>query len=206
MAERKHGHRALPTESTVSGASWEGEERSRETHTRVAFVDLDLTEAALEAMVFTECTFRRAKLNCSRHVDGAFVNCTFVNCDFFEAHFTDCKLVGSMFDRCTFDLMQAAGGNWSHVGMPAADLRRATFTRVRLREADLTGVRLEGAELRDCDLSGAWLTRANLTDCDLRGSDLSALDPLDVELRGAVVTLEQALVIAARLGLDVRGE
>lgn len=63
MAERRHGHRAAPTESTVSGTSREGEERSRQTHTRVAFVDLDLTEATFDGMVFEECTFKRARFN-----------------------------------------------------------------------------------------------------------------------------------------------
>ena len=30
---------------------------------------------------------------------------------FFQAEFVDCKLVGSMFDRCTFDLVTVRGGD-----------------------------------------------------------------------------------------------
>jgi uncharacterized protein YjbI with pentapeptide repeats len=206
VAERKHGERAPVTESTISGANWECQELSRQIQTRVAFVDLNLTEATDQDSVFTECTFRRARFNCSRHTGAAFVNCTFMHCSFFETQFTDCKFVGSMFDRCTFDLLQVRGGNWSHVGLPGADLRRAEFAGVRLREADLTGARLDGASLRDADLSGAWLSGANLSRCDLRGSDLSAVEPESVELRDAIVTFEQALVIAAAFGLDVRPE
>ncbi len=80
------------------------------------------------------------------------------------------------------------------------------FSLVRMREADLTKARCIGSSLRDVDLSGAWLDGADLTDCDLRGSDLSTLDPVRVRLAGAVVTLDQALVIATSLGLDVRTE
>jgi uncharacterized protein YjbI with pentapeptide repeats len=206
MPERKHGHRAPPTETAVAGAAWQEREVVGESHTRVAFVDLDLTEAQVRGTVFTECTFSRARFNCSTHTDVAFLNCTFTNCDFFETRFTECKLVGSMFDRCTYDLMRVDGGNWSHVGLPGADLRRASFRGVRLREADLTGVRCQGASLRDADLSGAWLTGAKLTRCDLRGSEVSAIDPAAVELKGAIVTYEQALAIAVALGLDVREE
>ena len=206
MADRKHGHVAPPTSTTVAGEDWEGRDVSRQEHVRVAFVDLDLTEVTDDGAVFTECTFRRTKFNVSVHTSAAFVNCTFVNCDFFDARFTDCKLVGSMFERCTFDMLQVAGGNWSHVGLPGADLRHASFRGVRMREADLTGARLEGATLRDVDLSGAWLGAARLSRCDLRGSDLGALDPGQVELAGAIVTFEQALVIATALGLDVRPE
>jgi fluoroquinolone resistance protein len=207
VAERKHGHGAPPTDTTVAGADWSDRDLSGQTHARVAFVDLDLTEARGRGATFTECTFRRARFNCSAHADAAFVNCTFVNCNFFDARFTECKLVGSMFDRCTYELMQVAGGNWSHVGMPGADLGKATFRGVRMREADLTGARCQGGSFRDVDLAAAWLGAAKLVGCDLRGSDLGGADFEGAELRGAIVTFEQAVVIAAAtLGLDARPE
>jgi uncharacterized protein YjbI with pentapeptide repeats len=206
MADRTPASKAPPTDRTVAGADWTDRALAGETHERVAFVDLDLTEARCRGMTFTECTFRRARFNCSSHADGAFLNCAFVNCSFFDARLTDCKLVGSAFDRCTYDLMQVSGGNWSHVALPGADLSRATIRGARLREADLTGASFTGGTLRDADLSGALLRHAKLAGCDLRGSDLGALDPEEVELRGAIVTYEQALVIAVALGLDVRPE
>jgi uncharacterized protein YjbI with pentapeptide repeats len=111
-----------------------------------------------------------------------------------------------MFDGTSFDLMKATGGDWSFVGLPGADLRKARFEHMRMREADLTGARLEGAVLRGVDLSGAWLAKADLSRCDLRGSDLSSLDPLTVQLKGALIDHHQATVIATNLGLDVRAE
>ncbi len=204
MADRAHGKPAPDTESTVTAADWYGQVISGQSHTRVAFVDLDMTEVENDGAVFTECTFRRARFNVSRHSNAAFVNCTFSGCNFFDASFTECKLVGSMFDRCTLDMTRVDGGNWSFVGLPGADLRTATFSSVRMREADLTGARCEGSSFRDVDLSGAWLHRAKFAGCDLRGSDVSALDPLNVEIAGAIVTAEQAIVIAAAFGLDIR--
>jgi uncharacterized protein YjbI with pentapeptide repeats len=127
-----------------------------------------------------------------------------VNCNFFDATFTQCKLVGSKFERCTYEIMRVVGGNWSVVMMPGADLRSATFKDTRMREADLTGANCDGSSLRDVDLAGAMLDRARFNKCDLRGSDLSSLDPSTVELRGAIVSIEQAVVIAEALGLDVR--
>ena len=191
MAERKFGAPRPATTVTVAGEDWSGRDISGQTHERVAFVDLDLTEVENTGAVFTECTFRGARFNVSTHVDAAFVNCTFVNCDFFGARFTGCKLLGSMFDRCTYETMQVSGGEWSFVGMPGADLRSASFAGVRMREADLTGARCEGASIRDVDLPDAWPYRARFSGCDLRG---------------AIVTYEQALVIAVALGLDVRAE
>jgi uncharacterized protein YjbI with pentapeptide repeats len=45
-----------------------------------------------------------------------------------------------------------------------------------------------------------------LARCDLRGSQLSSLDPVNADLRGAVITFEQAIVLAVGLGLEVRPE
>ena len=206
MAERKQGAKAPPTDHTIARADWCGRDLSGEAHERTLFTDLDCSEAMATGATFTECTFRRAKFNVSRFTDAAFVNCTFGDCNFFEVHFTGCKMVGSVFDRCSYDLMRVEGGNWSHVAMPRADLSRATFEGVRMREADLTGVRCVEGVLRHVDLSGAWFGAAKLAGCDLRGSDLTALDPREVELEGAIVTMHQAITIATAMGLDVRSE
>lgn len=206
MAERGYGTPAPETHSVVRTEEWDAGVGRETRHERVAFVDLDLCEETLQAIEFQECTFRDVRFNCSVQDSNAFVNCTFTNCSFFEATFTQCKLVGSRFDRCTFDIMTVEGGDWSFTGLVGAALGTATFTGVRMREADLTRARCQGATFRDVDLSGAALHGADLTRSDLRGSDLSALDPAVTEIRHAVITADQAVAIAMALGLDVRAE
>lgn len=194
------------TDSEVRHEDWGGRQVRGETFTRVAFVEADLSEVVTEGALFDACTFQGVRFNVSEHVSSAFLNCAFARCSFFDATFTGCKLVGSTFDACSLDLLTVEGGDWSFVGMPAADLGNARFTGTRMREADLTGVRAVNGSLRGLDLSGASLARADLTGCDLRGSDLSAVDPGAVQLRGAVITGDQAVVLAFGLGLDVRAE
>ena len=123
MAERPRGAPAPEIEHTISGADWYGTDISGQSHTRVKFVDLDMTEVTNRGAVFTECTFRKARFNASVHTDAAFLNCTFGGCNFFDTRFTECKLTGCVFDRCTFDVMKVVGGNWSWVGLPGANLR-----------------------------------------------------------------------------------
>ena len=204
MAERRYGEKAPKTDATIAGADWYGRQNERERHENILFVDLDLTEGQTVGVVFHECTFRRARFNASSHQASAFVNCTFVSCKFFDSRFTECKFVGSMFDACEFDQMQVSGGDWSFVGLPGAILGRTAFKGTRLREADLTGASCKGGSLRDVDLSGAWLHGADLSACDLRGSDLSAIEPENVRLREAIITIDQTIVIAEALGLQVR--
>ena len=206
MADRKHGHPQPGTETEVLHQDWDSRDLSGETHTRVAFAEMDMTEATNVGAVFDMCTFRDVLFNASTHADAAFINCTFTRSNFFDATFTRCKLTGSRFDRCKFGILKVSGGDWSFVGLPGADLRSATFENVRMREADLTGARLDGATVRGVDLSGAWLDSAKLSGCDLRGSDLSSVDPLTVELNRTIIDMDQAVTLAVALGLDVRPE
>lgn len=204
MADRKHGHPPPPTPTEVRHEDWDRRDVSGQQHTRVAFLDVDMTEVTNAGAVFDECTFRDVQFNASTHTDAAFTNCTSTNCSFFDATFTRCKLVGSMFSRCSYGVIKVTGGDWSFVGLPGAKLSCASFENLRMREADLTGAVFEGAKLLGVDLSGAWLHSAKMSRCDLRGSDLSTLDPLTTEINRAVIDVDQAVVLAGALGLDVR--
>ncbi|MFF3263556.1 pentapeptide repeat-containing protein [Streptomyces sp. NPDC002932] len=194
---------SAPPIEVIRSQDWYGQDISDRRYSHHAFIDVDMTEVANEGAVFDHCTFRGVRFNVSRHSGAAFTNCTFSHCVFFDTRFADCKLVGSLFQQCTFSLFEVSGGDWSFVGLPGADLRKASLRSVRMREADLTGARLEGADVTDVDLSGAQLHSANFIRCDLRGSDLSSLDPLTVELGRATVSLEQAAVLVTALGLHV---
>ena len=203
MADRKHGIPAPVTTSVVDPLTWDPDAVSGSRHEAVLFTDVDFADVEDRGASFNDCTFRGIRFNASTHVDAAFTNCTFVGCNFFDARLTRCKLVGSMFDRCTFDLMTVEGGDWSLVGMPGADLRKASFRGVRLREADLTGARFEGSTVRETDLSGAWMRGASFHGTDLRGSDLSALDPRQCDVVDALIDVEQAMVLVTTMGLRI---
>jgi uncharacterized protein YjbI with pentapeptide repeats len=203
MADRKHGVPAPVTTSVVDPLTWDPEAVSGSHHDAVLFADVEFADIEDKGASFNDCTFRGIRFNASTHIDAAFTNCAFVGCNFFDVRLTRCKLVGSMFDRCTFDLMTVEGGDWSLVGMPGADLRKASFRGVRLREADLSGARFEGATVRATDLSGAWMHGASFHGTDLRGSDLSALDPRQCDVVDALIDVEQAMVLAVALGLRI---
>jgi fluoroquinolone resistance protein len=188
----------------VTTRDWDAGVGKLTRHEQVEFSGLDLCETDLSGIEFDGCVFRDARFNCSQQADVAYLNCTFVNCNFFDATLTNCKAVGSRFERCTFDITTVDGGDWSFTSLIRADLSSATLTGVRMRETDLTGARCQNGTLRDIDLSGATLTAADFTGCDLRGSDLSALNPTETRIRNAVITLEQAATIAMNLGLQIR--
>lgn len=193
-----------PAESRVDRADWFEADLSGVTHERVLFQDLDMTDSTGTGARFIDCTFRGAELDRCELEAASFENCTFVRCSLVAARFVGCKFVGSSFDTAAAERMTVEGGDWSFVGLPGADLRRARFTDVRMREADLTGAKLGQTVLTNCDLAGAMWSRADLSGCDLRGSDIGDLDPGNVQLHRAIIDWPQAVLIARSLGLDVR--
>jgi len=205
MAERRGGAPVPECDTRIIGEDWYGRDLSGQTFERTLFVDLDLTEATSSGAVFTECTFRGAKFNASRHEETAFLNCTFAACNFFDARFVGAKLTGSMFDGCEFPLLKVEGGDWSFVGLPGAALERTEFIGVRMREVDLTHARCAEATLSHCDLSASWFHGADFSQATLTGSDLTGLDPAEAQLRGAFIDEHQAVQLAEAMGLRVIG-
>lgn len=207
MADRTGGRTAgAPTDSRIDRADWFEADLTGVTHERVLFQDLDMTDSTGTGARFVDCTFRGAELDRCDLEAVSFENCTFVRCSLLAARFVGCKFVGSSFDTAAAERMTVEGGDWSFVGLPAADLRRARLDGVRMREADLTGAKLDRAVLTNCDLAGAMWSRAELAGCDLRGSDIGDIEPDNVRLRGAIIDWPQAVSIARSLGLDVRAD
>jgi uncharacterized protein YjbI with pentapeptide repeats len=191
------------TDATFNGEDWYGEEMADRRYLRCVFEDIDLTEAGIHGCTFTECTFSRVRFNASRHTDSAYLRCAFAHSNLFEAEFTGCKLVGSTFQECTLRPLRIVGGDWSFVSLAGADLRGIAAEDVRMREIDLTGARCDQAILLGVDLSGAQLRSASFERADLRGSDLSAFDVREVPMARAVITAEQAMMLAQAAGLII---
>lgn len=198
-----YGKSAPPTTSSIEGSNWERRDISGESFESVKIGNVDLSEVASTGATFNACRFVDCRFGGVELTKCAFLNCTFVGCRFFDAKFAGCKFVGSMFDRCNFDNMHAEGGDWSFVGLPGADLSRATFKDLRMRDADLTGANCKGARLLGVDLVGAYLHAVNFESADLRGSEFTTLDPKTAQLAGAAVDLNQAIEFAQLLGLEV---
>lgn len=183
---------------------WYGEKLADREYRDCGFHHVDLTEATSVGAVFDQCVFDNVRFNTSRHTDSAFLRCTFARSSLFDAEFEGCKFTGSTFEESELRPLRVVGGDWSFVTLRCADLRGVTFQGVRMREADLTSADCTKATLTDLDLSGATLNKITLTGCDLRGSDVTELDPRTAAVDGAVITADQAAVIARRLGLEIR--
>lgn len=143
MADRKHGHPQPGTDAEIRHQDWDGRDLSGETHTRVAFADMDMTETTNVGAVFDRCTFRDVLFNASTHTDAAFINCSFTGSNFFDATFEG-------------------------VRMREADLTGARLDGATVRGVDLSGASLHGAKLSGCDLRGSDLSSVDPLTVELR--------------------------------------
>ncbi len=195
---------AAAAAATRTGEDWVGRVLNDEFFLETAFDGCDFSEVTTRGVTFADCSFRNVRFNASSHTNATFTNCTFIGCNLYYATFTNCTFVGSAFDTCRFEIVTVTGGDWSFVSMPSAQLQGVNFADVRMCEADLSKVNAGGAQLRNVDLSGAWLHQTIFSGADLRGSDLTSVDPHTTVLSRAVITPEQAMVVAGLLGVDIR--
>lgn len=166
----------------------EGEELSRQSYEAceeslpmegMLFEDgvLDLTyDARLDVR---SCHFERCRfpINLGQRVD--FKDCSFNGCDFSGAQmvncaFRSCKVQDVQVSDCKMDHFVSGDLRWSKLKLENCSLRQSEMRSTSLRDLDL----------RSCDIAGL------------------SIDPS--ALRGCIVTPEQAMMLAALLGLRIQ--
>lgn len=167
---------------------------------------LRLRGVLFEGCRLTGCSWARADLT-----DVVFRRCELSNSDWRDAFFArvdfaDCKAVGAGF----------AGTGWRAASFDGCALSYAVFDYARLRDVSFSGCDLSQASLHTCTwknlrLDKTSLRQASLLHTPLAGLDLTgctidglAVSDTNAELRGAVVTMEQAAMLARRLGIVIK--
>ena len=93
--------------------------------------------------------------------------------------------------------------------MDYANFSMGKLTNVKLSDcscvhAAFDSLKLKGVALTGCKLMESEWLHTPLKGVDLRGNDLSAFHIDPVDLRGAVISADQALILAALLGVVIR--
>lgn len=122
-----------------------------------------------------------------RRVEGGVLRSGFARCRLGGLDLGDATVRDVRFEDCVLDLASAR----------KATLERVVFSGCRLDGLDLTGATLTDVVFDDCALGAVTLDRARLTRVDVRGAELAGVDL--ATLRGAVISTDQAIVLAARL-------
>ena len=171
------------------------------------FPHLELEQVRLVGCVLTGCVFE----------SGSFVGVTFERCEL-----TGCRFENGYFRDSSLDGCRADGADFRRCTLRATALTGGSFRYANFANTLWDGCRVDNVSMRDCSFSeskrkaclfaGTDFTRADFFKSPLKGQDLTScvIDGILVsdrftELRGAQVTAEQAVALAAMLGVKVTG-
>jgi uncharacterized protein YjbI with pentapeptide repeats len=157
---------------------------------------------------FTGCRLAGADLERSSWDDTVFTDCDRSGVSFRDAglrnvRFVRCKLVGARFQEALLQQVDFTDCTGTYVSFQGARLKSCALTGGTFAEAAFSDTKLQkfrcATDFTRAEFSKTPLSGVDFTACDLSGARYS----LDC-LRGAVVTSQQAVELAALLGVKVR--
>lgn len=181
---------------------------------QLAAEDLDFSYLTCRSLALRDAKLERVTLQKTRLERFEASNVIFRHCDF-----SNLDLIGASLHQVWFDQCKLTGTNFAE-----SYLRDCTFTDCVADFASFSQTNLNVVQFKDCRLSEAefyhsdWknltlhhceLTRSNwsatkLAKLDFTSSTFSAIAVSQELLQGAIVSPEQALVLAASLGLVIK--
>lgn len=178
------------------------------------FTETDQSYQTVHNLVLKECRLEKITLQRSRlerfeasHV--LFDKCDFSNLEwiggsFHQCAFHQCKLIGTNFAEsylrdCSFHECVANYASFSD-----ADLKVCHFDDCQLQEAEFFQIRWKDLALTRNELTGSNWLRVKMAGLDFTSNTFAGI-MLELErIRGLQVNSEQALVIAAAMGLSIQ--
>ncbi|MCA5012332.1 MULTISPECIES: pentapeptide repeat-containing protein [unclassified Enterococcus] len=179
----------------------------------LALKEQDLSYQDLRNLVFRECHFDKLTMNrnhlerfeCSNvifeHCD--FSNTEWLGASFHQVHFRRCKLTGTNFAEsylrdCTFEDCLADYASFS-----ATNQKVVHFNQTSLNDTEFVEVVWNNLLFEECSLTGSNWFHTKLKELDLRKSTFEKIAFSQELIKGLKVTTEQAVIIAAGLGLSI---
>ena len=159
--------------------------------------------------VFHGCQFSQCCLDNLSLTDVLLENCSFSAChlqDLAACRVTlrGCKLMGVGMTHSLLRDVSFLGCNLRYAAMGGSRLKAVLFDGCSLQESDCSEWRWKDTAFSDCDLRKAQLLHTSLNGMDLRSCELDSFRLAPQDLKGAIVTPEQAMMLAGFLGVVIR--
>jgi fluoroquinolone resistance protein len=158
-------------------------------HEDKTFENVDYSEKKLVKREFVNCIFSACIFQNCDLGNNDFFDCTFHKCNFALAvldntglknvRFTDCKLIGIDFGKCSNFQFSVAfqSCQLDYSSFFQKKMKKTVFIDCSLKEVDFAETDLSGAIFKDCDLHLASFSRTILEKADLRSAINYSIDP-----------------------------
>lgn len=188
-----------------------------ETHVHIekAFDQVQWSGHKVPGREFEDCTFTRCDFSNSDFSRSRFTGCTFTDCNLalvkladaglHKITFNRCKLLGIDFSRCKEMLFSVAFNDCmlDHAVFHQRKMGGTRFTRCSLKGVDFEGAQLGNAVFERCDLERAVFVNTQLQQADFSSAYNISLDPERNKLKGARFSVDGALALLAKYGIEV---
>ena len=172
---------------------------------------IDGSHISFQQVVFQNCKFLGCCFDRASFTDVKFLNCDFSNSSmndvsFRSCAFENCKALGTDFYGSIIRHVSMKNCNFRDAGMDAVRMSyvkayHTDFTEASFSKCNITNVDWKDDCFKNASFFKTWLKDIDLTECDITGIVIS--DAKD-ELREVVVNLEQAIMLAKRLGIVIK--
>lgn len=181
---------------------------------RVALTDCSMNEQTADDVLFDQVRCKRVNFSQSQFKLAQMLDVVLDTCDLTattweKAHLQrvelhGCRMTGTKFDKADFDNVRFERISGEYAQFWSCSFKMVMFDHCDVREASFENSNLAGVIFRNCDLSRADFRGAKLAGADLRGSIVANMQIGLTELRGAIVDPQQAIQVAALLGMMVK--
>lgn len=183
----------------------------RRQFTGIFLSRIDGRNISFQQTVFQNCKFLGCRFDRASFTDIKFINCDFSNSSindgcFRSCAFFNCKAVGADFYGSDIRHVSMENCNFRDAGMDAVRMSyvkayHTDFTEASLSKCGITNVDWKSNCFKNVNFFKTWLKNIDFTQCDITGIVIS--DGKE-ELREVIVNLEQAIVLAKRLGIVIK--
>ena len=172
---------------------------------------IDGNHISFQQVVFRNCKFLGCSFDRASFTDVKFIGCDFSNSSmndvcFKSCAFENCKALGTDFYGSNIRHISIENCNFRDAGMDAVRMSyvkiyHSDFTDASFSKCNTTNVDWKDDCFKNASFFKTWLKDIDFTECDITGIVIS--DAKD-ELREVIVNLEQAIVLAKRLGIVIK--
>lgn len=138
--------------------------------------------------IFDHCDFSNADWFGGSFHRVIFKNCKMTGTNFAEGYFRDCQFIDCLGDFCSFS---------------STNLKVVTFENCQLPQSEFFEITWQHLKLAENNLDDSNWFRTKLNGLDFTSNHFSKIALSQELLKGLKVNQEQALVIAAGMGLQI---
>lgn len=184
---------------------WEAEQCLIES---INFEEDEACDFRFVQVIIRDCRLNNSSIKRLNALDVRFENCDLSNVDFSKSSihrvvFERCKLVGTIFQGSSLGDVTFESCKMNFSLFNETKLKNVFFNQCDLEQSDFYAVKYQSLQFEQCRLSGLQMQQTDLATLDLRSSQFTHLI-VDLErLKGCRVTMEQALILASLLGIQI---